>query len=68
VRGLPSRRQGKSRKRLPTIPLAAVSRGIALSADERQIERLLTMRECIELLEDVYVELSEGLPSMCAPR
>jgi alanine dehydrogenase len=33
---------------------------MTLILSNRDVEQLLTMRECIDVLEDVYVELSEG--------
>jgi alanine dehydrogenase len=33
---------------------------MTLILSNNDVEKLLTMRECIEVLEDVYVELSEG--------
>jgi len=33
---------------------------MTLILSNQDVEKLLTMRECIEVLEDVYVELSEG--------
>jgi ornithine cyclodeaminase/alanine dehydrogenase-like protein (mu-crystallin family) len=33
---------------------------MTLILSNQDVENLLTMRECIDLLEEVYVELSEG--------
>ncbi len=33
---------------------------MTLILSNQDVEKLLTMRECIEVLEEVYVELSEG--------
>ena len=40
--------------------LPVYSAAMTLILSNNDVERLLGMRECMEVLEDVYVELSEG--------